>query len=657
MRVNKFWAGLALIGSLLAGAPALAAPDLISPSPLDGAAGHPLVAQDTEAWLDGFMPQALRRGAVAGAVVVVVKDGQVLLEKGYGVSDVATGAPVDPKNTLFRIGSVSKLFTWTAVMQQVEAGKLNLDADINTYLDFKIPPYQGKPVTLRNLMTHTGGFEEATVGLAAYDANHIAPLGKSLGRWVPKRVYAPGTTPAYSNYGAALAGYIVERVSGEPFNDYVARHILVPLGMTRTTFGQPLSPALAAGMSKGYPTAGAAPGGFEVVGWQPAGAAAATGDDMARFMIAHLQDGRYGAVQILKPETAELMHARTLQRVPPLNGMALGFYEQSINGRRVIAHGGDTVLFHSDLVLFPKEQVGLFISMNSAGGGGASGAIRQQLFEAFADRYLPGPALADGRIDAKTAAAHAAMFQGTYESSRASRSNFMSALNLLGQVKVEANDDGTISVSKMDTVGGDPRRYREISFFVWREVGGRDRLAALVENGRIVRFASDEFAPIMVYDATAPGMSASLLKPLCIAALLALLATVLAWPAAALIRRRYRLPFPLEGRRAVSYRLARIVAIVALAAVTGWGWVLSLIFKPMGVFFLDRHAAGIHVVQTLTLVGFVGGLLAALVNVVIVWRGPSTWFGKLWSVALVAAFAALTWTAWAYHLLGFNLNY
>src|SRR5688572_4550566 len=173
-----------------------------------------LTRADAETWLDGFMPYALGSADIAGAVVVIVKDGQVLLQKGYGYADVAARKPVDPELTLFRPGSVSKLFTWTAVMQLVEQGKLDLDADVNTYLDFKVPPRDGQPVTLRNFLTHTPGFEEQLKGLMFADPASITPLRESLARWVPTRIFAAGSTPAYSNYATALAGHIVERVSG-----------------------------------------------------------------------------------------------------------------------------------------------------------------------------------------------------------------------------------------------------------------------------------------------------------------------------------------------------------------------------------------------------------------------------------------------------------
>ena len=188
---------------------------------------HPLTAADIDAFLDGLMPAALNTAQVPGAVVVVVKDGRVLFEKGYGFADYSRRIPVDPRRTLFRPGSTSKLFTWTAVMQLVEAGKLDLDVDVNRYLDFTIPLYRGVPVTLRDLMTHRGGFSETARDLLTY-GNPPPPLGEVLKRYIPPRMFTPKDGPGYSNYGASLAGYIVQRVSGLPFEDLCKQHILHP---------------------------------------------------------------------------------------------------------------------------------------------------------------------------------------------------------------------------------------------------------------------------------------------------------------------------------------------------------------------------------------------------------------------------------------------
>lgn len=617
-------------------------------------AGVPLTAQDAEAWLDGFLPYAVQRGDVAGATVSIVKDGQLLLEKGYGFSDEAKRAPVDPKVTMFRPGSVSKLFTWTAVMQQVQAGKLNLDADINTYLDFKIPPYHGQPVTLRNLLTHTPGFEEAVKGLITEDPKKIISLEQALKRWTPTRIFAPGTTPAYSNYGAALAGYIVQRVSGETFDDYIDHHIFKPLDMNHSSFHQPLQAALTPDMSKGYKTAGGKPGGYEYIPLGPAGSLASTADDMSRFMIAHLQDGHYGSAEILSPAVAHEMHDTPLTIIPGLHRMLLGFYEQDINGHRVIAHAGDTEYFHSYLFLYPDDHVGVFVSFNSPGKQGAAGVIRNQLFDEFADRYMPRTAPApEGQVDAATAAAHAKMMAGLYQNSRRSESSFLKLFYFLSQTTVTANSDGTISVKGLDTPGGEPKHFKETSPFLWTEVGGHDHLGAVVKDGKVVRFSDGEISPFMVFDPVPATISSAWLAPADEAGLGAILLTLLLWPVAILVRQRYGESFALEGARAVGYRVVRLAGLFVVAAIVGWFMVVQTLSGTATV----PSDLFLHSVQVLTLLGFVGGLAAALYNAWAAWAGESSWFGKLWSVVLVLAFLALVWTGWVFNLVSFNVNF
>ena len=266
--------------------------------------------------------------------------------------------PVLAEETLFRPGSVSKLFTWTAVMQLAEQGRLDLDRDVNGYLDFKIPDAYGQPITLKNLLTHTAGFEEQVKDL--FTPGPASPdLGDYVKTHIPERIFPPGTTPAYSNYGTALAGYVIERVSGRPFNQYIEENIFRPLGMTRSTFAQPLPPPLAPLMSNGYQLASDEPHPFETVGAFPAGSLSSTATDMARFIAAHLQGGQLNDARILRPETVSLMHSRLFALDPAANAMAYGFYEESRNGHRIIGHAGDTLYFHSDLHLIPDAGVGL----------------------------------------------------------------------------------------------------------------------------------------------------------------------------------------------------------------------------------------------------------------------------------------------------------
>src|ERR1035438_4316221 len=321
-----------------------------------------LTAADIESFLDGVMPLQLAREDIAGAVIAVVKDGKILFAKGYGYSDVAKRTPVSPEATLFRPGSISKLFTWTAVMQLVEQGKLDLDSDVNQYLDFKIPDTYPKPITLRNIMTHTSGFEETDKELFLPDVKDLKPLDDYLKTHLPERIFPPGVTPASSNYATCVAGYIVQRVSGQPYDDYIESHILKPLGMAHTSFRQPLPDALKPLLSNGYNVASKPAKPFEVVQPWPAGSSSVSANDITRFMIAHLQDGQFESVQILRPEMARLMHSRQFENNPRLNGMALGFYEETRNGHRIIGHGGDTICFHSDLHLIPDAGLGFFIS-------------------------------------------------------------------------------------------------------------------------------------------------------------------------------------------------------------------------------------------------------------------------------------------------------
>ena len=375
------------------------------------AAAPSMTKADVDAWLDGFMPATLAQGDIAGAVVVVVKDGSVLTQRGYGYSDLAAHTPMDPERTLVRVGSVSKLFTWTALMQLVERGKIALDADVNTYLDFEIPARDGKPITVRNLMTHTAGFEEQMKNALTYDAAAAQPFEALLKDWTPKRIFAPGTTPAYSNYATALAGYIVQRVSGMAFDDYIDAHVLGPLGMTSSTFRQPLPSDLQSRLAKGYLTASSPERPFEIVGLAPAGALTASAADIAKFMIAHLQQGRLGDATILLPQTAQQMHTTPLTILPRVERMLLGFWEANYKGRRVIAHGGDTLWFHGDLRLFIDDGVGMYVAFNSMGKNLAAIEQRIALFEQFADRYLPvpgwsaGPGSASGCPNGRTAAA------------------------------------------------------------------------------------------------------------------------------------------------------------------------------------------------------------------------------------------------------------
>lgn len=609
-----------------------------------------LTKVDVDAWLDGFLPYALDQGDIAGAVVVVVKDGQMLTERGFGYADVKAHKRVDPEVTTFRPGSISKLFTWTAVMQQVQAGKLDLDRDINDYLDFRIPEKFGKPITLRNLMTHTGGFEETARNLLVFDQKQNRPLGEILKRWVPGRIYAPGTMPAYSNYGCALAGYIVQRVSGEPFEQYVQQHIFAPLSMRHSTFMQPLPAGWSANASQQYQQASQDAKRFEIIGLSPAGALSASGGDMGRFMIAHLGSGP----PLLSPQIEAMMRAAGKPPIPGLPAMALGFYHEDRDGLNIIGHGGDTQFMHSDLHLFLDRGVGLFMSFNSAGKDASAHVVRQALFDAFVQRYFPSnsPPLPT----ASTAHEHGAMMAGHYISSRAAKATLMRAFVMLGGTSVVLNADDTITVGSLTNAAGIPKKWREVGPWLWQEVGGDDRLGARVQDGRVLYFAPSGFAPIIEFVPAPFSMNMGWIGPVAGVALLIMLLTALAWPIVAFTRRRYNYDPGIIGRPLQLYRAARATA---WALVVFWvGWVLLVSRMGADVASLDGRLDGwMRLLQVLMLLAIVGTVLT-IWNAVTVWQRPGRHrFATGWSILICASAVFLVWLAIDARLLTPSLNF
>lgn len=625
---------------------ALCAGTLVPAALAQGApAAKPLTAVDAEAWLDGLMPAALRTARVPGAVVVVVKDGQVLVQKGYGFADWDKGVPVDAQRTLFRPGSTSKLFTWIAVMQQVEQGKLDLDADLNQYIDFKIPAHKsGKAVTLRHAMTHTTGFEETARDLLTY-SDKTPSLGGVLKAYVPPYVYEPGTTPGYSNYATALAGYIVERVSGMPFDDYIEQKLLHPMGMKQSTFRQPLPAALKDQMSVGYFSQDKAGQGFEVISLPPAGSLSATGEDMGRFMLTVLNQGRIGnggEGQILKPETLKQMFSQVTRPMPEIAGIGLGFYQQDVNGHRAFGHGGDTVLFHTDLAVFPDDNIGLYVSFNSAGENGLGKWLRDRVFEGFADRYLPDtrPA-AKPQVDEATAKAHAQMMAGAHRSSRREDSTFLSLLALLSPLKVEALKDGRIAID----LAGARSVFREVRPFLWEEEHGKRRIQAVVENGKVTRWAMEPYAFAFIFEPVPASASPAALALLCVAVAVTAL-TALLWPLVATLRRQHGVAAPTRSVGAV--RLACVGVVVALGL-----WAATV----MALENLDDTTVLLPLSQLSSLLAFGGGLLASAWHLRSVMRAGASKGARALALLWLVSFAVLFVMGLAHKMIDFNQWY
>lgn len=610
-----------------------------------------LTAADLGTLLDGFMPLQIGRADIAGAVVAVVKDGHLLFAKGYGYADREKKIPVSPTDTLFRPGSISKLFTWTAVMQQVEQGKLDLDRDINEYLDFKIPPKFGKPITLRDVMTHRSGLEETAKDLFVRSEKDLRPISQYVSVHLPARIFPPGTTPAYSNYATTLAGYIVERVSGQPFDDYVEEHIFKPLGMAHATFRQPLPESLKPLMSNGYQLASGEVKPFEYVEAVPAGSVSASAEAMTHFMIAHLQNGRYSDTTILKPETAILMHSRQEGWPASMNAMALGFYEESRNGHRIIGHGGDTQWFHSDMHLILDADVGFFVSYNSLGRDDVS--PRTILFDKFMERYFPyappdEPAVTTAAQDARSVA-------GLYKLSRRFETNLLALTTLIGEAKVVADPkDNSIYIAALKGVNGQPTHYREIGPLLFRAVDGHQKIAFVSDvAGR--RVAYIDF-PFMVFQQVKSPFEKQGMNYLIIGfSLSAIVLTLLLWPVGAVLRKHYSKPLQLTPESRRLRRLVRLVLLVDLAFVIGLAILVSGLSKPGGLG--ERGDPWIHVLQVVGLLAGIGALIAVY-NSFKSWKDGSQWvWFKIWNTVLAIGCLGFFWFIYHWHLLNFNLNY
>ena len=473
-------------------------------SAADTSVAEQIDAADLEAFLDGVIEARLASHDVAGAAVSVVHGGRMIFAKGYGI-DNKDGRAVDANRTLFRPGSISKTFTWTAVMQLVEAGRLDLDADIQTYLpDLVIPATFDRPITMYDLMAHTPGFEDSAIGhLFVDDPDGVLPLAEYLASHQPARVRPPGTLPAYSNYGTALAGLIVANVSGEPFETYVERHLFQPLGMRQSTFrepwgaqraGTPMSDAHRADMSAGFIHRNGAfeAGTFEFISHTgPAGALAMTATDAARWMLAHLGRGAYAGGRILRAATADTMHTRHFALDPDLPGSAHGFIESTLNGYRAIGHGGGTVHFLSDLQLIPALDFGMFMSTNTTGGGEVISGVAKLVVERY---FPPAPGHTAARPEPLDAG-QLVQYAGTYLATRRSYTQVERALSMPLVVAAPAGDGYLTLISPVGTL-----RLGQISPDTFQSTDDPDQRVKFVRDdaGAIDRLLL--WIPIMVME-------------------------------------------------------------------------------------------------------------------------------------------------------------
>jgi len=518
-------------------------------------------AEDVSAFFDEQVPQELEKAGVAGAAIAIVKDGQVLFARGYGYADLQQRKPVSPSATLFRIASVSKVVTYTAVMQLVEQGKIELDSDVSRYLDFPIPATFGAPITMRHLMTHTAGFEDTLEGRWVQPGK-LGPLRDYLVRQMPRRIFAPGAVPAYSSYSTTLAGYIVERVAGEPFERYVEHHVFAPLGMQHSSFAQPLPTRLAPLLAKGYDAAPGPARPFDTAQITPGTGMSSTALDMARLMLAHL-DG--AATSVLTPAALAQMHSVQYRHHPAGPGVALGMVEMDMAGPRLLGHNGDIPGFHSGMYLWPEARLGLFIVQNTAGSG-----LRDTLLKRFAARYLATP---PGAVLTQVAgrAGGSEQLQGSYRTSEHFETSPLALKSLaMDQSVVRMLAPDKLTIDNRLGPDGKPVEWRRVGDGIWQSAANPLRRIYFSKSAHGDWTMSNNADPHRILQRVPWYQHKHIIQFVLLMSLATTLISVLAWSVSAVMRRRGAkriLPTPMV----TAHKAIRWAALLTLAP-----WLLYL---------------------------------------------------------------------------------
>ena len=605
-------------------------------SPVTHAPEGRIEAPDLETFTAELLARQLQEYHIAGAAVSIVQDGKIEVARGYGYANLAEQTPVTPDKTIFRIGSTSKLFTWTAVMQLAEQGKIDLGADVNTYLpDFQIPATYPAPITMLNLLSHTAGFEERAAGTEARGPGEMISLHDYLTSYMPDRVRPAGELITYSNYGAALAGYIVEMVSGMPFEQYIETHLFEPLSMSHSTFRQPMPPTFEGQLADSYSYNGEfVPGTFPYPNLLPAATMCSTADDMANFMLAHLQDGRFGDNQILKPETVRLMHSHLFSNDERLDGFAYGFMEWNYNGQRILWHSGDIGNWHSGLAIIPEQNLGFFVSYNSNEGYPAV----VEFYYAFMDAFFPAQA-ASGPLAAQGSAQDVNDLAGEYRSTRAIYNHVerIASFPGSGNVNVTVNPDHSLSIAGLTVYQKAP--------LVFSPQDGTDTFIFHQDDHGKISYLLVNSNQLYAYEPL-PWYGTSMFNLLAFGGCYVLLLSVVLAAFIGIFRRRKKVK---DGSRLPG--IARIWALVIAA--------VFLLVPVAAIHYttLDwKFAFPAYMVAVLALI-LVASILVIgpVIFTILAWlRRYWGWAGRIHYTLITAALLGMVWLMYYWRLLGFR---
>ncbi len=586
------------------------------------------VPSSIQRFVDGVVERAVVERETAGATVALVANGRLLMVKGYGLADVSRGTPVAGRVSQFRIGSITKVLTWISVLQQVEAGNLDLDADVNTYLEnFAVPRAFSEAVTLRHLMTHTAGFEDNLVGLFVSGPRQMGTLAEELQRGMPGRIYPPGQIAGYSNYGAGLAGHLVAQVADTDWHDYVEANVLRPLSMADTTTRQPVSEAIEASRARGYTVtaAGFEEQGFLYVPLASAGSGTATALDMARLMVELLNPA---STSILSAASKTQLMSGAFIAAPEVNGMTLGMYEMSRGGTRAVGHAGNTLLFDSLMMLWPEERMGLFVATNTMGGN----VVTQSLAAALSRELgFTGaqPEFEDAELPRR--------YAGTYVSTRRNLSNFTKIMALFNTVTISLDEQADILW--VESAAG-PRPYKRLAESVYQHVNGVERLV-FQDDAELKLYLSDQpmYAFTRLDTAESLGVTVGVLV---VWAVLALGVLVL-WPIAFFFSRR--------ASRQRGQGVPVLLTMVSMLLTLFFFWQLS---QAAGGNAYELLLHGFKQIPNLLWYPVAIGLLVILRLLYLyrVWAEGYWWMSRrLHFTLLLFADGALAWWFWQWNLL------
>ena len=457
----------------------------------------PLTVHMAAAFADTFFPEEMARRRIPGAVFVVVSGGGVMLARGYGAAQLEPWRSADPGRTVFRMASVTKVITATAALQLVEQGRLEVTRDVNTYLtNLRVQPFGPTPVTLHHLLTHTAGFDERLIGIAARRAADIQPLRAYLAGSMPPRFAEAGHVASYSNHGMTLVGLLVEEVAGRPFADYVREMILEPLEMRHSGFLTGSPPADLA-VAYEFVSGRHRPLSHEYLQTPPAGSFFTTGTDMARFLIAHLRGGVYQGRRILRPDTVARMHARQFTEHPGVSGWAYGLWEDSRRGERALLHNGGGKGYRSLIYLLPGRDTAFFVAYNLADKH-TDGELQEVLIERFRRTFVD-----PSERTARTTYAHGSLdpFIGDFRYVRRARTTVERIISVPNVARIDKSPAGELLMTRH---GDKSTVLRPAGPLLFRRDDDRGHVAFSALNGRTPqRLIVDAGFP-MVYERISP---------------------------------------------------------------------------------------------------------------------------------------------------------